>query len=206
MTSASFVNPTALGQLCNMEPRFRAVWERLGPPPVWQRPEGFATLVWFILEQQVSIASARAAFLRLEARLGNVDPRGFLTLSDPELLAIGFSRQKTSYCRGVAEALLAGKLDLGKLRELPDDEARAELVKLRGIGPWTAEVYLVMCLLRPDAFPAGDIALQAGARDLFGLARRPNAAELAAMAEAWRPQRATAARLLWHHYLHPVKG
>jgi len=200
------VDQAILDGLFEQEPAFREVVERLGAPPIWHRPAGFATLVLMILEQQVSIASARAAFGRLEAFLGDkgVTPQAFLSICDQDLLRIGFSRQKKGYCRGLAQDLLAGRLNLMGLGELEDDEVRRKLMAVRGIGPWTAEVYLTMALLRPDAFPAGDIALQEGARRLFGLRERPDTEELRRMAEAWRPYRAIAARLLWHHYLNPV--
>jgi DNA-3-methyladenine glycosylase II len=159
--------------------------------------------VHIILEQQVSLASARAAFDRLRARLGEVVPGLFLTLSDEELLAAGFSRQKAGYCRGLARALLAGELDLDALEQLEDDAVRRALLRVRGIGPWTAEIYLLMVLLRPDAWPKGDLALAQAAKDLFNLNIRPGPEELERLAETWRPYRAAAARLLWNHYLNP---
>jgi DNA-3-methyladenine glycosylase II len=159
--------------------------------------------VHIILEQQVSLASARAAFDRLCARLGEVVPGLFLTLSDEELLAAGFSRQKAGYCRGLARALLAGELDLDALERMDDDAVRRALLRVRGIGPWTAEIYLLMVLLRPDAWPRGDLALAQAAKDLFNLNYRPGPKELERLAETWRPYRAAAARLLWNHYLNP---
>jgi DNA-3-methyladenine glycosylase II len=179
-----------------------AVVEAFGPPPLWERDEGFGTLLLLILEQQVSLASARAAFDRCAARLGGPPtPVGLLALTDEELRADGFSRQKTRYARVLADALLAGMLDLEALRALDDDAVRAALTALPGIGPWTADVYLVMALRRGDAFPAGDLALQVAAQELKRLAARPTPAELVALAEPWRPHRAVAARILWQHYL-----
>ena len=172
-----------------------------GLPPLWEREEGFATLVLTILEQQVSLASALAAFERLRAATPRVTPECFLTLDDAQLRAFGFSRQKALYCRLLARAIIGGGLDLRNLASLSDDEARAELVKLKGVGAWTAEVYLLRALLRPDAWPAGDLALQLAAREVKRLPARPTAAELDALAEPWRPWRAVAARLLWLHYL-----
>ena len=182
-------------------PAFGAVLARLGAPPLWERTPGFPTLVHIILEQQVSLASARAAFERLKAALPELTPASFLTLDDARLLAIGFSRQKTRYCRLLAAEILAGRFDLDGLAEREDDEVRAALVALKGIGPWTAEIYLLMALLRPDSWPHGDLALASAAKEVFGLSAVPSYAALAERAEAWRPHRAVAARLLWHHYL-----
>ncbi|HEX8291493.1 MAG TPA: hypothetical protein VF570_07060 [Pyrinomonadaceae bacterium] len=177
-----------------------------GLPPLWEREEGFATLVLTILEQQVSLASALAAFERLRAATPRVTPECFLTLDDAQLRAFGFSRQKALYCRLLARAITGGELDLRTLPSLDDDEARAELTRLKGVGPWTAEVYLLRALLRPDAWPAGDLALQLAARQVKRLPARPTAAELDALAEPWRPWRAVAARLLWLHYLEGPRG
>ena len=177
-----------------------------GLPPLWEREEGFATLVLTILEQQVSLASALAAFERLRAAASVVTPESFLTFDDAQLRAFGFSRQKALYCRLLARAILEGELDLRKLPTLSDDGARAELVKLKGVGAWTAEIYLLRALLRPDAWPAGDLALQLAAQQVKRLPARPTAAELDALAEPWRPLRAVAARLLWLHYLGGRRG
>jgi DNA-3-methyladenine glycosylase II len=174
---------------------------RYGMPPLWARAPGFPTLILMILEQQVSLASARAAYNRLEAALGLITPEGFLQLDDATLRAIGFSRQKTGYGRHLAQAMVEGRFDPHALEIMQDDAVRRELVKLKGIGPWTAEVYLLMVLRRPDAWPVQDIGLAAAAQEIKGLAQRPTPEQLAALGEAWRPWRAVAARLLWHHYL-----
>lgn len=172
-----------------------------GTPPLWEREEGFATLVLTILEQQVSLASALAAFERLRMAASIVTPENFLRFDDAQLRAFGFSRQKTLYCRLLARAVVDGELHFSKLSSLTDDEARSELTRLKGIGAWTAEVYLLRALLRPDAWPAGDLALQLAAQQVKRLPARPTAAELDALAEQWRPLRAVAARLLWLQYL-----
>jgi DNA-3-methyladenine glycosylase II len=183
------------------DPALGASLTRWGPPPLWARDPGFGSVVHLILEQQVSLASAQAAFDRLVAKLGGrVEPRALLGLDDAEMLAVGFSRQKRDYARGVAAALLDG-FSLDALARRPDDEVRAALTSLRGIGPWTADIYLVMCLRRPDVWPHGDLALATSARDVLGLPGRPDDAALRALAERWRPWRAVAARLLWHDYL-----
>jgi DNA-3-methyladenine glycosylase II len=158
--------------------------------------------VRIVLEQQVSLASARAAFERLAAALGGrVEPGPFLDLDDERLRAAGFSRQKAGYCRGVAAAIVAGELDLDGLAGLPGDEARRRLLALRGVGGWTADIYLLMALGRPDVWPVGDLALAVAAHQVKRLAARPTPAELEALAEAWRPWRAVAARMLWQDYL-----
>lgn len=191
----------ATDELAARDPDLAAIRTRWGPPPLWGREPGFASLLHIILEQQVSLASAQAAFDRLEAAIGRPSPAGFLGLSDAELLAIGFSRQKARYGRALATAVLDGALDIDGLADLDDATARAALLRQVGIGPWTADIYLVMALRRPDVWPTGDLALATAAAEAMGLATRPSDAELAALAEPWRPWRAVAARLLWLDYL-----
>lgn len=190
-----------MAELAARDASFARIVEAHGVPAFWAREPGFATLVLLVLEQQVSLASARAAFDRLERRLGRVEPARLLEASDEELRADGFSRQKTRYARALAAAVADGSLDLDGLARLPDAAARAQLVALPGIGPWTADVYLLSALRRPDAWPSGDLALQEAARSAIGLPERPPPARLDELAEPWRPHRATAARLLWHAYL-----
>jgi len=177
------------------------VYKKYGAPPLWDRPEGFPTLVHIILEQQVSLASAKACFDKLCFRLGNLTPETLLDLSDSELKADGFSRQKTSYARHLAEAILEKRIDLEELRSMPDAEAKAELEKLKGVGSWTSDIYLLMAMLRPDIMPKGDLALHVAFQKLTGLAHRPNSEEFVQMAVKWAPYRSVAARLLWHYYL-----
>ena len=145
------------------------VIEKYGPPPLWEREQGFQTLVNIILEQQVSLASAHAAFNKLAANVEPLTPRNFLKLSDEELKKIGFSRQKTTYTRALSYALLENSLDLHGLNTLDDEEARERLMKIKGIGPWTADIYLLMALGRPDIWPKGDLALEASIQQLKGL-------------------------------------
>ncbi len=174
---------------------------RHGRPPLWAREPGFPTLVHIVLEQQVSLASAHAAFDRLGAARDPLTPAGFLELDDRALFEIGFSRQKTRYARELARAVLDGRLVLELLPELDDDAVDAQLTQVPGIGPWTATIYRLMVLGRPDAWPVHDIALAQAVADLQGRARRPDAAEMARIADGWRPWRAVAARILWHDYL-----
>jgi DNA-3-methyladenine glycosylase II len=192
---------TAARELAETDPQLGASVERYGPPPLWSREPSYATLVHLILEQQVSLASAQAAFDRLRGALGgSIEPAGVLRLSDAELKAVGFSRQKTGYARTLANAMLDG-FDLAALGAMPDDDVRRALTAMPGIGPWTADIYLTMCLLRPDVWPHGDLALATSARDLLELEARPTFAELSTIAERWHPYRAVAARILWHDYL-----
>ena len=174
---------------------------RLGPPPLWDRPPGFGTLLHIVLEQQVSLASALAAFRRLEAAADPLNPERFLRFSDAELLAIGFSRQKARYGRALAAALIDGSLDLEHLATVDDDEVRQALEAIPGIGRWTSTIYLLMVLGRPDVWPAGDMALASAVGDVKRLGYRPGPGEMETLGEAWRPWRSVAARLFWHEYL-----
>jgi DNA-3-methyladenine glycosylase II len=191
----------AVGELAARDPDLRGIVDRFGPPPLWDRPAGFATLSYIVLEQQVSLASAQAAFGRLSAAAGKLTPDRFLQFDDAELLAIGFSRQKTAYVRNLARAVASGELDLDGLAALTDDAVERSLVALAGIGPWTASIYLMEALLRPDVWPASDMALAAAVAEVKGLGARPCASEMLALAEPWRPWRSVAARLFWHDYL-----
>jgi DNA-3-methyladenine glycosylase II len=195
---------TAANALAEADPALGASYARFGPPLLWPREPGFPTLVHLILEQQVSLASAQAAFDRLLQTVGVIEPAAVLGLDDAAMLAIGFSRQKAGYARGLAEALVDG-FDLAALARLPDDEVRRRLTSLKGIGPWTADIYLLMALGRPDVWPNGDLALATAAQEVLGLDDRPAFTDLATIAERWAPHRATAARILWHHYL-SVRG
>jgi DNA-3-methyladenine glycosylase II len=191
----------AVEWLASDDPDLARILERLGGPPLWQRPPGFATLVYIILEQQVSLASARAAYTRLQTRLGEITPGGFLALEDAELKAIGFSRQKSAYSRLLAQAILERDIDLERLAGLADEAVRTELMRLKGIGRWTSDIYLMEALLRPDVWPAGDLALAVAVRRVKNLAATPTPVELAELGERWRPWRAVAARMFWHFYL-----
>jgi DNA-3-methyladenine glycosylase II len=175
--------------------------QRYGLPPLWPREPGFPTLIHIILEQQVSLASAKAAFERLCMAVSPLTPQNFLTLNDAQLKTIGFSRQKMRYGCELAQAVLNGQPDLAYLAGLDDETVRVELKQIKGIGDWTVDVYLLMALRRPDVFPASDLALLAAAQKIKVLDTRPTPAELNSMAENWRPYRSVAARLLWHFYL-----
>ena len=193
--------PSAVAELVGRDRDLAAIVERFGPPPLWARPPGFETLVQIMLEQQVSLASAFAAYERLRRVIDPVTPEAFLLLTDAELLTIGFSHQKARYVRSLARALLTGGLDLARLASLPDEEVHRELVGLTGVGPWTAAIYMMEALLRPDLWPVADIALATSVAAVKGLAVRPGPAEMEVIGEAWRPWRSVAARLFWHDYL-----
>lgn len=187
--------------LSRREPAFAKILKTLGSPPLWARKAGFPTLVHIILEQQVSLASARAAMNRLSAAAVPLTPQRFLKLGDAELKRIGFSRQKTIYGRHLAQSILEGKLDLSALGKMDDAAVRSELLTIKGIGLWTADIYLLMALRRPDIWPRGDLALAVAVQKIKRLPARPTQDELDALSLRWRPWRAVAARLLWHYYL-----
>lgn len=179
---------------------FDALLRRNGPPPLWRRPATFGTLVRLILEQQVSLASANAAYRRLEVRVGEVTPEAILASTPQELRVDGFSRQKDRYVRGIASAVLSMSFVLPE----PDDEvgdARDRLLAMTGIGPWTAACYLVFVIGAPDVWPRGDRALHVAMATALGCADAPDSDEAEQIASGWAPYRSTAARMLWHHYL-----
>ena len=199
LTTASLAS--AVEDLARRDADLAAIVARYGPPPLWDREPGFATLLHIILEQQVSLASARSAFDRLRATADPLTPTRFLELTDAELLTIGFSRQKARYGRALASAIETGALDLDGLGALDDDAVKRTLEALPGIGPWTSTIYLLMVLGRPDVWPVGDIALAESVGQVKRLGRRPDALEMGTLGEAWRPWRSVAARLFWHDYL-----
>jgi DNA-3-methyladenine glycosylase II len=191
---------SACRELAKRDQHMRMVVETYGMPPLWEREPGFATLLHIILEQQVSLASAKACFDKLCVYLGNVSPDALLGLSDAELRTIGFSRQKTAYARHLSEAIISGNIDLDGFHKHDDASVKAELIKLKGIGEWTSDIYLLMALLRRDVMPKGDIALHSAWQKLSG-EERPSSDDFLVIAERWQPYRSAAARLLWHFYL-----
>lgn len=172
-----------------------------GSPPLWGREPGFPTLVQIILEQQVSLSSARAAFDRLNGAVSELEPGTFLKLGDARIKEIGFSRQKSRYCRELAIEILEDRFAIDALEAMSDDDARIELMALKGVGRWTADIYLLTALRRADVWPSGDLALAKAAQQVKALDEVPGEDELEELARSWRPWRAVAARLLWHHYL-----
>lgn len=186
--------------------QLKPIVSKFGPPPLWEREEGFKTLIYIILEQQVSLASAKAAYEKLLKKTASLTAVNFLKLSDAELKLIGFSRQKTSYGRNLAEALIDGSLDLSELSDLDDAQAKEQLMNIKGIGSWTADIYLLMALGRPDIWPKEDLALALAVYKLKGMVSRPSADELYTISLKWKPWRAVAARILWHYYLSERKS
>jgi DNA-3-methyladenine glycosylase II len=187
--------------LAGRDPDLAAILARHGPPPLWDRPPGFASLVRIILEQQVSLASAKALEARIVRTLGPHAPEVFLERGEPGLRRLGLTRQKARYCVGLAAAVRDRAVDLAALERLDDERVAEALTRLDGVGPWTAQIYLLMVLLRPDVWPRGDLALVATLRSVKRLRRAPSPDRIAAIAETWRPYRSVAARMLWQEYL-----
>lgn len=188
-------------QLCASDRHLREAVARSGVPQFWARPAGFPTLALLIVEQQVSLGSAKAVFDRLRNRLGQASASRLAALDESELRACGLTRQKASYLSGLARSILAGDFDVDALEHHDDGEARARLLSIRGIGSWTADAYLLSALRRPDIWPVGDRALQVGAAEVLGLDSPATTIELESLGERWRPLRSVAARLIWHDYL-----
>jgi DNA-3-methyladenine glycosylase II len=179
---------------------------RDGPPPLWARPTTFATLLRIILEQQVSLASARATFARLRAAAGVVSPQAVLAMGVDGLGGVGFTRQKAGYGFALAQDIAGGALNLSHLARASDEVARDMLMRVRGVGRWTADIYLLMALRRPDVWPAGDLALHHALMRAKQLPSIPSTAEASELATAWAPWRSVAARILWHAYLSERAG
>lgn len=187
--------------LAKADDDFARILTSHGPPPLWDRDPGFVTLLRIILEQQVSLISADAMYRRLLKNFNPLSAKAILRAGEPFLRSFGITRQKASYFVNVAEAIEAGRLEIDSLGDLDDDVVMEKLTSIKGIGPWTARIYLLMALRRPDVWPVGDIALATAFKNLKGLKTRPTQPQLNEIASRWRPHRATAARLLWHYYL-----
>lgn len=187
--------------LAKKDADLKSIIDEYGHPPLWSRKPSFETLIHIILEQQVSLASAKAALNKLKEKIGTVTPKKLLLLSDQELKACYFSRQKIVYARCLANAIENGEMSIKKLASLRDEEIRAELSKIKGIGNWTVDVFLMMVLHRTDLFPTGDIALMNSVRHIKKLPPHTSKEEILAIAELWRPNRTVAAFLCWHAYI-----
>jgi DNA-3-methyladenine glycosylase II len=174
---------------------------KLGYPPQWQRKPGFPTLIQIILEQQVSLASALATFNRLNLAVTTLTPATFLSLDDLQLKEIGFSRQKTRYCRELAQAIMEQMLNLDELANLDDLSIRRQLTAIKGIGDWSVDMYLMMALQRLDIFPSKDLAVAIAIQEIKNLPSRPSTKALELIAQPWQPYRAIATQILWHYYL-----
>lgn len=176
-----------------------SIYQIHGPPPMWARRPGFPTLLRIVLEQQVSLVSARALFARIKSNIEPFTPESFIESGEAFLRSLGVTRQKAHYCVQVAHAFADGHLD--KLGRLNDEDAHGTLLRIKGVGPWTANIYLLMALRRPDIWPDGDVALATAVGRLRKMKTRPSFTELAQIAERWRPFRSVAARMLWQYYL-----
>jgi len=172
-----------------------------GDPPLWRRAAGFTTLAHIILEQQVSLKSAKAMLVRLEGKIQPFTPERLLELGDTYLRSLGVTRQKSAYLLHLSNSIVSGQLSFTKLARMSDEDVRVVLTRIKGIGSWSADVYLLMAMRRADIWPAGDLALAVAMKELKGLAHRPGPDELERLAEPWRPHRAVAARMLWQYYL-----
>jgi DNA-3-methyladenine glycosylase II len=188
-------------QLAKKDKHLRSVIKQYGYPPVWTRKASFQTLVHIILEQQVSLASARSALNKLKGKLGRVTPKKLLALSDQELKACHFSRQKTAYVRCLAQTIVSGEIRLKELADLDDSVVRQRLKKIKGVGDWTVDVYLLFVLQRANVFPVGDLAMVNALREVKGLTKQIKHDELLMLAQDWQPYRSIATMLLWHYYL-----
>lgn len=199
LTRATLHDATA--DLCRRDADLAAVVDRFGPPPLWARPPGFATLARIILEQQVSLASAQAILRRVRDGLGRVTAERVASRSETQLRKLGLTRQKAHYLANLARLIVDEELDLRTVHTAGDARARDMLLEIRGIGPWTADIYLLMALRRPDVWPTGDLALAAAMRRAKRLRELPVPQRQERIATAWRPWRSVAARILWHSYL-----
>lgn len=191
--------------LSRTDPDFKRALTLISPLPSRQKPPGFSHLCKIIIEQQVSLASAAAIWGRFEAAIGPISPANLQVFTEDELRALGLSRQKARYCHALANDITEGRLDLEALSHQDDAAAMAALITVKGIGRWTAEIYLMSCLGRQDVWPAGDVALQIALQHLKDLTERPGLAEMDTHAEKLRPYRTIAARILWRYYSDVVK-
>jgi DNA-3-methyladenine glycosylase II len=188
-------------RLAKKDRHLRSVVQQYGYPPMWTRSQNFQTLIHIILEQQVSLASARAALNKLRERVGTVTPKKMLTLSDEELRACYFSRQKTVYARCLANAIVSRQINLKRLSSHEDSEIRQQLKTIKGIGDWTVDVYLLFALQRADVFPLGDLAMVTALKEIKQLPKQVSQDKLLRLADDWRPYRSVATMLLWHYYI-----
>jgi DNA-3-methyladenine glycosylase II len=198
-------NPTNFRSLCDKlasaDTDLKKIIDTYGYPPFWSRTNSFESLVHIILEQQVSLASANSALNKLKERVEELTPGRVLLLTDEEMRACYVSRQKTGYIKYLAETLLSGQIKLDQFSELPDDEIRSQLTSLKGIGNWTAEVYMISALHRADIFPIGDLAAVNALKRIKNLPAEVTTEQLLTIIDRWQPYRTIAAKILWHYYL-----
>jgi DNA-3-methyladenine glycosylase II len=199
---ATVGRPVGFWELIERDADMARAYRLVGEPAPRQRPPGFASLLRVIVNQQVSQRASQAIWQRLEDGLGEVSPESVLGRPPRRLREFGLSRAKARYARSLAGMIVSRELDLDRVQRLDDDAARAELIRVPGIGRWTADIYLMFALGRPDVWPSGDLALAVAAARLLGRKRRPTPKELEAIGESWRPWRTAAAAMLWHFYRH----
>lgn len=204
-TAVDHLDPATFAEACELlaseDESLATVLDRHGPPVFWERQPGLPTLVWLILEQQVSLESGAEMYRRVHGATGSITAESIIELGTDRLRGIGVTRQKTSYLLSLAEAIVRGELALDDLEELGEAEARKRLLALHGIGRWTADAYLLSALRFPDVFPVGDRALQVGVGETLGMESTPDEEQLEILSRPWRPVRAAAARIIWHGYL-----
>lgn len=196
--SIDIVNAKDIDQLKTLDGLFAIIHDKYGAPPNWTRPAGFISLSKIILEQQVSLASANAHFNKLNNYLPEFAPVEILKLNDTEMRACQISRQKSAYLRGLSNAILEGDIDLDGLQYLPEEEVRNQLKRIKGIGDWTADIYLMFCLQSKNILPLGDIAIVNTVRELT---KAKTKEDIILIADSWKPLRSLASYFLWHYYL-----
>jgi DNA-3-methyladenine glycosylase II len=205
MTRVERLDQTTFREGCELlaleDPALAVSIDLHGAPEFWRRPQGFAVLVLLVLEQQVSLESGAAMYRRLDKATGGVTPQQVMALGPDKMRSIGVTRQKTEYLLGLADRVAGDSFDIDGLDHISVPDARAKLIELKGIGPWTADAYLLSALRHIDMWPVGDRALQVGAGELLGMESAPTEDELEIIGEPWRPLRAVAARIIWHAYL-----
>lgn len=192
------VNQKDINKLLKVDEIFVIIHDHYGSPPNWNRPQGFTTLAKIILEQQVSLQSANAHFSKLNAYLPAFTPEEILKLSDEEMRQCQISKQKSRYLKELSKAILDGNIDLDRLPELPVPDVRTQLKNIKGIGDWTADIYLIFCLQAKDVFPIGDVAVIKTIKELTGAVSKD---EMIEHSERWKPYRSLATFFLWHYYL-----
>ncbi len=191
----------AATRLAQCDRDLAAILTSYGPPPLWARKPGFDTIVRIILEQQVSLAAAASMYKRLRNNIIPFQPNRFVELGEPHFKSLGLTRQKTAYCLHLAESIIASNVKLPALSRLSDEDVKAALMQVKGIGSWSADIYLLMALRRPDIWPASDLALATVVFKVKRLKQRPTPDQLTRIARAWRPFRSVAARMFWQYYL-----
>lgn len=205
VTAITSFNKATFHSICDhlgkKDQHLQSIINQYGYPPMWRRDNSFASLVRIILEQQVSLASAKAAFTKLKEKIGKITPQNLLKLSDEEMKASYFSRQKTVYTRHLAEMILSGNINLVKLKQLSNEEIRTRLKQIKGIGDWTVDIYLLFVLQRTDIFPHGDLAMMNALKEVKKQKLQASKEDIIKLSFIWQPYRSVATMLFWHYYI-----